>query len=118
MAPPPAIGAMAASVRITGGTLLSGVPLLLLAAWPAGTLTADRPSVASPVDAFLHCSASYLLLLSAAALALCYLGSVRATITHQEGRKLALQTCALAFPCVVIARAVGSALLREAAGVA
>lgn len=124
MAPPPAVSALAASVRISGGMLLSGVPLLLLVAacsdsTPDGLRSSSHAAPPpSALDAFLHCSPSYMLLLLAAALALCYLGSVRATITHQERRLLALQTCALALPCVVLARGAGSMLLRGASVVA
>ena len=56
----------------------------------------------------------HLVLLSLAMLALSYLGWLRASITHQEKRKLALQTCACVLPCVLLARAMGGLLLADA----
>jgi len=112
MSPPPAISPVAAAVRVGAGNLLAGLPLLAVAALFMSDAPPAAPASAS--GALVHCSTGYMLLLALAAVALCYLGSLRANITHQERSKLAVQTAAIAVPCVLLARAAGSLWLHGA----
>ena len=98
MAPPPPMSAGAAAVRIGVATLVCGSSL------PLGAALLTR---------HLERESAHLATLAIAATALCYVGSMRATITHQDKRRLALQTLALGVPCVLFASLAGKAL-REA----
>lgn len=104
MSPPPAMSPSTAGVRVGGSAAVCGGAL------PLVTMVLHRASQSmddESLSPFAH-----LLLLGLAAVALGYLGSLRAAITHQGKSRLALQTVGLALPCVLIARLAGS-YLRE-----
>ena len=111
MSPPPALTALSAASRVAGGMLACGGSLLVASVMLDRALSEPHRGASS---SFLGCSTPYLVLLSLAMLALSYLGWLRASITHQEKRKLALQTCACVLPCVLLARAMGGLLLADA----
>ena len=97
MSPPPALTALSAASRVAGGMLACGGSLLVSSVMLDRALS--EPPHRGASSSFLGCSTPYLVLLSLAMLALSYLGWLRASITHQEKRKLALQTCACVLPC-------------------
>ena len=100
MSPPPPISPVAAAMRAGGGMLLGAAPLLL--AWTALDHILDSATSQSYL---------YLLVMLLGALALGYVGSLRAAITHQKRTQLALQTSALVVPGVLLARLAGAVLL-------
>ena len=112
MSPPPALTALSAASRVAGGMLACGGSLLVSSVMLDRALS--EPPHRGASSSFLGCSTPYLVLLGLAMLALSYLGWLRASITHQEKRKLALQTCACVLPCVLLARAMGGLLLADA----
>jgi hypothetical protein len=94
MSPPVAMGAVSAAARSFGSALVCGGALPLVAfvlhrVWPSMT---------------------YVAVVASAIAALCYLGSARASITHQGRRRLSLQTIAVAFPALLLARVAGHAI--------
>lgn len=105
MSPPPQISPVAAALRSGSGMLLSAGPLLL------GGLLYDHVMGGAAWHA-------YVLLVLLSAVALCCLGSLRASITHQKRAQLAMQTCALVVPGLLLARLVGGMLLAGGVGVA
>ena len=99
MSPPAAISAASAALRILSGSLVCGGALPLVAAL-FNRVVADGTT-------------TYLLTVAVAAVALSYLGSLRAVITHQARRRLALQTLTLAVPVLLLARTAGGLLLAQ-----
>mmetsp|Transcript_28712 Transcript_28712/g.73643 ORF Transcript_28712/g.73643 Transcript_28712/m.73643 type:complete len:145 (+) Transcript_28712:154-588(+) len=96
MSPPPAITAFAAGARLGGSALVCGGALPLVA------MLAHRASQAT--DTTPMAGQTYWLVLALAVLALAYIGSLRASITHQARVKLSVQTAALALPCILLVR--------------
>ncbi len=96
MAPPPAITPLSGALRRGGGTVVCGSAVALVS-----TLVSSFG--ASP-------RLGYLAAVAVALPSLLYLGASRASLTHQRRRALAAQTCALALPCVLIARLAGARL--------
>lgn len=92
MSPPPTIGAIETASRISGGCLIAGGAL---------------PLVSAVADRAFRGNNSYLLLLILGLAALAYVGTLRAAITHQGKRRLALQTVAAATPCLIVAHIIG-----------
>ena len=101
MSPPAAISALSAAARFSVSGLVCG------SAPPLAACTVDR-LMGREGGAPFACAAIV------AACALCYLGSTRAAITHQNHRTLALQTVGLAVPAVLLARVLGGPLLASA----
>ena len=112
MSPPSLISPLASAGRIGGSMLASGGALLLIG-WllEAGLRAPSTSGRRSP--SFWPASSSVYFLLLVGCVGLLYSGSLRASITHQQRRKLALQTCAVALPCVVLARWAGGVLLAD-----
>lgn len=114
MSPPPQISPVAAGLRSASGMLLGGGPMLLAhvlldrVAGNDAVAASHRPAVLQPG------SRGYVFMLVLCALAMAALGSYRAAITHQQRRRLAMQTCALAMPGVLLARLAGVMLLSDA----
>lgn len=87
MPPPPELNAWQAATKMGGGVLVCG-----------GTL----PLCYALFSLSRHGPAAFALMLGVAMASLAYLGGLRASITHQSKRQLALQTCALVLPCTVL----------------
>jgi len=103
MAPPPDITSTSAAIRVCSGALLGGGLLLLLQSLGHQLLAA----YVAPTVLAHH---MYWSLLAFAIVGLGYLGALRASITHQRKRYLAMQTIATALLCVMLARSAGSML--------
>ena len=112
MSPPALISPHASALRIGGSMLASGAMLQLVGWMLEAGMRAPSPSGRRPPSFWPASNAVYLPLLLGG-LGLLYLGSLRASITHQMRRKLAMQTCAVAVPCVVLARWAGGVLLAD-----
>ena len=112
MSPPALISPHASALRIGGSMLASGAMLQLVGWMLEAGMRAPSPSGRRPPSFWPASNAVYLPLLLGC-LGLLYLGSLRASITHQMRRKLAMQTCAVAVPCVVLARWAGGVLLAD-----
>ena len=110
MPPPAAMAASSAALRVGASALVCGGALPLV-----GALLSRRQHAEEQADAFASPLASHSTTLFVGAAALCYLGSLRANITHQGRRRLALQTCALGVPMVVLARVGGYILQAQLA---
>lgn len=101
--PPPPISPLAAAIRYGASTVVCGGAMPLVGIYlHSAALDVTRESATS------HPASGHLLLMVLGLLALCYLGSLRASITHQRRWQLALQTAALALPCIACARLLGS----------
>ena len=109
MAPPAGISPLAAGLRSAGGMLLSGA--LLLGALAFFSFDTERDHHARRAPSLFAMSRPYVLVLLLGIAALCYLGTLRAAITHQERKRLALQTCAIALVCAGLARLAGCSLV-------
>jgi len=102
MAPPPSVSALAAGARVCASTVVCGIVP------PLGAMLAHRASQvadSAPLE-----PSTYALLLALTAVALGYLGVLRAAITHQAKTRLAMQYLGLALPTVVLARVAGGLL--------
>jgi len=110
MSPPPSISAVSAAMRICCSMLVCGGALPLVFTLLHRTTSMTPTTTTSHADADVT---AYLIVVALAAGALCYLGSLRASITHGKRGKLALQTVALAFPSVFLARTAGAVLLNQ-----
>ena len=117
MSPPPQISPGAAATRSACGILFGGMPMLLAAAGLARSF-GDAPADSRRIAALWPTSHSYLLLVALGLLMLGCLGSWRAGITHQQRRRLALQTCGLLVPGMFLARAAGCTLFADGVAVA
>jgi len=95
MAPPSEISEWQAASRVGGGVLVCGGTLPLCFA----LFSLSRPG-----------PAAFSLLLGVALAGLAYLGALRASITHQDKRRLALQTAALVLPCTLLPHLAGGHL--------
>jgi len=114
MSPPSGIPPLAAAARLGGGMLFSGGVVLLATAALGSPGRSGSGVEAAPSSGWWHCSSAYLAVLGLAVVALCTIGSLRASITTQQRRRLALQTCASAMPAVLLGRVAGSMLLSGA----
>lgn len=92
MAPPPELSALQAAGKVGSGVLVCGGMLPLCYA----LFCLSRPG-----------PAAFALALGVAMAGLAYLGSLRASITHQDRRQLVLQTVALVLPCCVLPHLAG-----------
>eukprot|EP00908_Phaeocystis_cordata_P012658 Transcript_23656.p1 GENE.Transcript_23656~~Transcript_23656.p1 ORF type:complete len:320 (-),score=96.52 Transcript_23656:327-1175(-) len=92
MSPPPDLTAVQAAAKLGGGVLVCGGMLPLCYA----LFSLSRPG-----------GAAFALVLGVAMAGLAYLGALRASITHQGKRQLALQTIALVLPCTVLPHLAG-----------
>ena len=96
MSPPATVSAASAAARICAGSLVCGGAIPLVAC------LLDRVAMGA--------AAAHPFLVAVAIAALGYLGSVRASITHQGRKRLALQTLGLSLPVLVVARVAGGLL--------
>mmetsp|Transcript_1743 Transcript_1743/g.3433 ORF Transcript_1743/g.3433 Transcript_1743/m.3433 type:complete len:284 (+) Transcript_1743:84-935(+) len=95
MAPPPELSALQAAAKVGSGVLVCGWMLPLC--YALFCLSRPGPAV-------------FPLALGVAAAGLAYLGVLRASITHQDRRKLGLQTSALVLPCCALPHLAGAYL--------
>ena len=114
MSPPPQISPAAAAARAASGMLLCGGPMLL-AQLILERIVDNDAEASSRVGALRSSSRVYVSMLVLGALAMAALGSWRAAITHQQRGRLALQSCALVIPGMLLARLAGVTLLAETA---
>ena len=103
MSPPPPLTALSAASRFGGAVLVCGGCLPLL------SLALDRGRAQANASA-----STYMAVLCLSVLALAYIGSLRASITHQARGRLAAQTALIALPCVVFAKIAGAVLATPA----
>ena len=107
--PPPTMTALSAAAQFCVPLVICGGALLLLAQLAA---RASPPASASPSTTGLPPN-QLLGLVSLALVALAYLGSLRAAITHQGRTTLGLQTVTIALPSALLAYLVGAHLLSS-----
>ena len=101
--PPPPVSSLAAAIRYGASTVVCGGAMPLVGVYlHSAAVDATREPPPS------HLASGHALLMVLGLVALCYLGSLRASITHQRRWQLALQTAALALPCIACARLLGS----------
>ena len=103
MSPPSAVSALSAALRYGLALLVCGGALPLVGALLDRTSATDATSSSSFTP-------SYAVVVCLAVAALGYLGWLRAGITHQGRKSLALQTAAMALPVVLLARFAGAML--------